>query len=178
MIHLHQIANQASPYWDSLVHVYHSSFPIDEQRPIAHIAYLIEHDNRFVAYALTDKEDHFTGLLTTWHFKDFIYIEHFAIAPTLRSQGHGTEALQTFIKKHGKPIILESEPPTDEQSIRRIRFYERCGLTLYDYPYIQPAYTPMSNPVPLRLMGTINAETTSLKFVSAILYREVYGVIF
>ena len=176
MLHLHPIKNQASPYWDSLVRVYQTSFPIDEQRPIESIARLIEYNIRFVAYALLDTEGDFLGLLTTWHFEDFIYIEHFAIDPTLRSQGYGSEALKAFIHEHGKPLVLEAEPPTDALSIRRIKFYERIGLTLYDFPYMQPAYTEDSNPVELRLMGTLDTEATPLTLVSDILQREVYGV--
>ena len=238
MLHLHQIKSQASPYWDSLVRVYHTSFPIDEQRPIESIAHLIEHDERFVAYAVINEDDnedknydecHFEhseksrkvraelngiatkvscarsfvpqddtqsaydpdgntkhyalnttqeyllGLLTTWHFEEFIYIEHFAIDPALRSQGYGSEALKTFIHEQGKPLVLEAEPPTDEMTHRRIRFYERIDLTLYDYPYIQPAYTEESLPVKLRLMGTIDTETIPLDKVSDTLHREVYG---
>ena len=176
MIKLHKIKSQASPYWDSLVHIYHTSFPIDEQRPIKSIIHLIGHDNRFVAYALLDAEEGFLGLLTTWHFEEFIYIEHFAIAPNLRSKGHGTEAIKAFIKEHSKPIVLEAEPPTDEFSTRRIHFYERCGLTLYDFPYIQPAYTSTSKPVELHLMGTLNTCLTPLSIISDILHKEVYGV--
>ena len=115
------------------------------------------------------------GLLTTWHFEEFIYIEHFAIDPALRSQGYGSEALKTFIHEQGKPLVLEAEPPTDEMTHRRIRFYERIDLTLYDYPYIQPAYTEESLPVKLRLMGTIDTETIPLDKVSDTLHREVYG---
>ena len=201
MLHLQQIKSQASPYWDSLVRIYHTSFPIDEQRPIESIAHLIEHDERFVAYAIvnenenededenkddaaglqainqepTAKSQYLLGLLTTWHFEEFIYIEHFAIDPDLRSRGYGAQAIKTFIKENGKPIILEAEPPTDDITCRRIRFYERLGLTLYDFPYIQPAYTPESNPVELRLMGTLDTNTTPLPLVSKILHREVYG---
>lgn len=198
MLHLHPIKNQASPYWDSLVRIYLQSFPIDEQRPVESIARLIEHDNRFVAYAIIKEDEnedlhpeddpqlssfispHSThhsllGLLTTWEFADFIYIEHFAIDPTLRSQGYGSEALNAFIHEQCKPLVLEAEPPTDEMTRRRIRFYERIGLTLYDYPYIQPAYTEESLPVELRLMGTIDTEATPLDRVSDTLHREVYG---
>lgn len=194
MIKLHPIKNQASPYWDSLVRIYLQSFPIDEQRPVESIARLIEHDNRFVAYAIindnTDEDYHpketlhtkhqtpntpLLGLLTTWEFAYFIYIEHFAISPALRSQGYGSEALKAFIHEQGKPLVLEAEPPTDEMTRRRIRFYERIGLTLYDYPYTQPAYTEESLPVELRLMGTIDTEATPLNRVSDTLHREVYG---
>ena len=196
MPHLHPITNQASPYWDSLVRVYLQSFPIDEQRPIESIAHLLTEEPRYTMYAIIDDENEdlwskythplnakpYTlntkqtlGLLTTWHFEEFIYIEHFAIDPTLRSQGYGSEALKAFIHEHGKPLVLEAEPPTDAFSIRRIRFYERIGLTLYDFPYMQPAYTEDSHPVELRLMGTLDTETTPLPLVSQILHREVYG---
>lgn len=176
MLQLRRIENQASPYWCSLAHVYHTSFPIDEQRPIEDITRLMAYDERFVAYALTDEQNHFIGLLTTWNFDKFIYIEHFAISPTLRSKGYGSEAIKNFIKVNNKPIILEAEPPTDEFTIRRIRFYERCGLTLYDYPYTQPAYTPESQSVTLCLMGTLDTQATPLSLVSATLHREVYRV--
>ena len=226
MPHLHPITNQASPYWDSLVRVYHESFPIDEQRPIESIAHLLNEEPRYTMYAIIDdnyaaelqavgqkpiangqaptansqqpiansqglkansqapsansqaptaNSPKLLGLLTTWHFEDFIYIEHFAIDPTLRSQGYGSEALKAFIHEHGKPIVLEAEPPTDAFSIRRIRFYERIGLTLYDFPYMQPAYTEDSHPVELRLMGTLDTNATPLPLVSQILHREVYG---
>lgn len=176
MIQWHQIESQASPYWDSLALVYHTSFPIDEQRPIESIAHLIEFDERFVAYALTDMTDTFIGLLTTWEFEKFVYIEHFAITPTLRSQGYGTETIKMLIARLNKPIILEAEPSTDEQSIRRIRFYEHLGLTLYDFPYTQPAYTPEKCPVRLCLMGTIDANKESIALVSKTLHKEVYSV--
>ena len=198
MIRLLPITTQASPYWDSLVRIYLQSFPIDEQRPIESIARLITKESHYTLYAIVNTTDYLPsvadytsssnnsfreegyqqpmGLLSTWEFEDFIYIEHFAIEPSLRSQGYGTKAIQTFIQEHSKPIILEVEPPTNEQSIHRIRFYERCGLSLYEYPYIQPAYTPTSNPIPLRLMGTIDLEATPLSLVSNILHKEVYAL--
>lgn len=198
IIRLHPIKNQASPYWDSLVRIYRESFPIDEQRPIESIARLLTEEPRYTMHAIIDdnyaaelqavgqaptansqrpiaNSPKLLGLLTTWHFEEFIYIEHFAIDPTLRSQGYGSEALKAFIHEHGKPIVLEAEPPTDALSIRRIKFYERIGLTLYDFPYMQPAYTEDSHPVELRLMGTIDTEATPLTDVEQQLHREVYG---
>jgi ribosomal protein S18 acetylase RimI-like enzyme len=198
IIRLHPIKNQASPYWDSLVRIYRESFPIDEQRPIESIARLLTEEPRYTMHAIIDdnyaaelqavgqkpkansqvptaNNQKLLGLLTTWHFEEFIYIEHFAIDPTLRSQGYGSEALKAFIHEHGKPLVLEAEPPTDALSIRRIKFYERIGLTLYDFPYMQPAYTEDSHPVELRLMGTIDTEATPLTDVEQQLHREVYG---
>ena len=198
MPHLHPIKNQASPYWNSLVRIYRESFPLDEQRPIESIARLLTEEPRYTMHAIIGdnyaaelqavgqkptansqrpiaNSPKLLGLLTTWHFEEFIYIEHFAIDPTLRSQGYGSEALKAFIHEHGKSIVLEAEPPTDALSIRRIKFYERIGLTLYDFPYMQPAYTEDSHPVELRLMGTIDTEATPLTDVEQQLHREVYG---
>ena len=248
-----QINSQASPYWDSLVHIYLRSFPVDEQRPVTDIARLLAEEPRYTLYAVigdksaplrptgkpsalhgetkvsfvaTDahlasaslKRDsvlilrheiaervtkkncpHFKGdessealaerigggqttstsspfgLLTTWTFDGFTYIEHFALSPEVRGQGHGTEALQQLIARTVQPLILEAEPPTDTLTRRRIRFYERSGLILYDYPYLQPAYTADSQPVELRLMGTLDTQRTPLDQVSRTLHREVYG---
>ena len=116
------------------------------------------------------------GLLTTWSFDEFVYVEHFAISSSLRSQGYGTEVLSTFIQSQQKPLILEAEPPTDETTRRRIRFYERHGLTLFDFPYMQPAYTAESQPVPLCLMGTLDPSVTPLAQVSRVLHSKVYEV--
>lgn len=177
MLQLNQITDQASPYWDSLVAVYQESFPIEEQRPIEDIARLLIEDKRYAIYALLDAEKHFLGFITTWNFGEFIYIEHFALSPVFRSQGNGTKALTIFIRSQSLPILLEVEPPVDETSQRRIRFYKRCGFTLYDYPYIQPPYTPQGCPVSLCLMGTFDTAVISLAHVSEILYKEVYGCI-
>ena len=47
---------------------------------------------------------------------------------------------------------------------------------MYDFPHIQPAYTPGSNPVELRFMGTLDTNATPLTLVSDTLHREVYGM--
>ena len=175
MIHFHTLCGTDDPHWSSFVDTYTSSFPLDEQRPTASIAALLTSEERFTAMVLLDKDDSFVGILTTWTFDTFIYIEHFALHPTLRSQGNGSIALQTFIQHNTLPIILEVEPPTDTLTQRRVSFYERCGLKLYDYPYIQPPYTSELSEVPLQLMGTL-PDAYSLKKIAAILHHEVYGV--
>ena len=156
---------------------YAAELQANSQKPTANSQRPIANSQRPIANSqgLKANSPKLLGLLTTWHFEEFIYIEHFAIDPTLRSQGYGSEALKAFIHEHGKPIVLEAEPPTDALSIRRIKFYERIGLTLYDFPYMQPAYTEDSHPVELRLMGTIDTEATPLTDVEQQLHREVYG---
>lgn len=175
MIHFHTLRSTDDLHWSSFVDTYTSSFPLDEQRPTGSIAQLLTSEERFTAMVLLDKNNSFVGILTTWTFDTFIYIEHFALHLALRSQGYGSIALQTFIQHNTLPIILEVEPPTDTLTQRRVSFYERCGLRLYDYPYIQPPYTPELSEVPLCLMGTLPQETP-LTTVAELLHREVYGV--
>lgn len=175
MIHFHTLRSTDDQHWSSFVDTYTSSFPLDEQRPTDSIAQLLTSEERFTAIVLLDKNNSFVGILTTWTFDTFIYIEHFALHLALRSQGYGSIALQTFIQHNTLPIILEVEPPTDTLTQRRVSFYERCGLRLYNYPYIQPPYTPELSAVPLRLMGTLPLETP-LSTVAEQLHREVYGV--
>ena len=197
-----QINSQASPYWDSLVHIYLQSFPLDEQRPVESILRLLAKEPRYTLYAVINDDENdnddencrpeglhcgaqsssssslssILGLLTTWTFDTFTYIEHFALSPEVRGRGYGSEALQMLIAQTKQPLILEAEPPTDELTRRRIRFYERSGFTLYDYPYLQPAYTADSQPTPLRLMGFgFEPSSPSLSSIAHTLHREVYG---
>ena len=173
MITLHHIGHTADKHWETFIEIYQVSFPIDEQRPIDDIARLIKTDRRYCAMALIDNHQ-CIGLLTSWQFAGFTYIEHFAISPSLRAMGYGTTALHTFTQSLSPPIILEVEPPTDSSTLRRIHFYERCGLTLYPYAYTQPPYSPDRSPVALRLMGTISSP--DLTQITHTLHREVYGV--
>lgn len=175
MIHFHTLRSTDDLHWSSFIDTYTTSFPLDEQRPTANIAALLTSEERFTAMVLLDDASCHMGILTTWRFSTFIYIEHFALTPHMRSKGLGTLALQTFIQHNTLPIILEVEPPIDTLTQRRVSFYERCGLRLYDYPYIQPPYTPELSAVPLRLMGTLSQETP-LTAVAELLHREVYDV--
>lgn len=174
MVTLHTILHTSDKHWATFMTIYHESFPIDEQRPIDDIARLIVEEERYCAMAIVDDKKRCIGLLTTWRFATYNYIEHFAINPTLRSMGYGTQSLQHFILSQHTPIVLEAEPPTDSITQRRIAFYERCGLVLYDYDYTQPPYTPERAAVPLRLMG--NIMHPDLNKIANMLHCEVYGI--
>ena len=173
-IRFHTIQDTSDCYWPMFLETYTQSFPINEQRPEESIIQLLSEEKRFRVMAIVDETYSFLGLLTCWTFVNFIYIEHFALSPTLRSHGYGSIALGTFIKQNNLPIVLEVELPTDEQAKRRIQFYQRRGLSLYDYNYIQPPYTPNRLSVPMRLMGTLSTDI-SLSHVTKTLHREVYN---
>ena len=108
---------------------------------------------------------------------EFIYVKHLAIDPVKRGKKRGSEVLQSFVKKIGKPVVLEVERPESPDKERRIAFYQRNGFKLSTKPYIQPAYEPGQMTVPLYLMEYGgNLLETNFSMVKDKIYRMVYGV--
>ena len=144
------------------------SFSDDEYRPYDEQLALLEEPEYRIYYMPA-------GFLAVWEFESFIYIEHFAVDPSLRNSGTGSAMLQELVKQYQKPICLEVELPEDELTRRRIGFYERNGFVFNEYPYIQPPISKGKSPVPLRIM-TYKSEITREEFqkMKEILYRRVY----
>lgn len=178
MIKFHAIRTNKDPYWAALQDIYQQSFPTKEQRPVESMARLLTGDTRYGISALLDESGTLIGLLTSWKFETFVYIEHFAITPTLRSSGYGTMALKAFMQSLSLPMVLEVEPPIDDTTQRRVQFYRRNGLILYEHNYFQPPYTPGLKGVALKLMGSIPENKDFVTNVSHTLHKEVYGVNF
>ena len=57
----------------------------------------------------------------------------------MRGKGCGSRAL-ALLRKKGKKMILEIDPPVDPVSQRRQQFYERAGYQANPYPHIHPPY--------------------------------------
>lgn len=143
------------PLFVPLFSLYQSSFPLHEQRrPGDQLAALSHPD--YHCMAITE-DGAFCGLLMTWESPDLIYVEHFAVSPDRRGSGLGSRVLEK-LRRAPQPLILEIDPPEDDISIRRRRFYERAGFVLSDIPHIHPAYRKdcashrlalMSSPGPL-----------------------------
>ena len=111
--------------------LYHTSFPINEQRTDADHKAALE-DERFYCLSAWEGED-FLGLLFCWKMKELFYVEHFAVNTQMRGSGIGSRLLADFCKD--KPLVLlEIDPPQDEISQRRLRFYERLGFVQNPYP--------------------------------------------
>ena len=150
-----------------------ASFPRDEYRAIDEQRKNVESNPQF-HFNILCEGDTPIGLLSYWQFDGYIYVEHFATHPTVRNRGFGRESLQQLIKEH-RNIVLEVERPTDDTTRRRVAFYRRCGLTLCEKDYTQPAYRADSNEVPMLLMyHGIDLENNFEKIKSDI-HREVYG---
>ncbi|WP_295936109.1 GNAT family N-acetyltransferase [uncultured Alistipes sp.] len=103
------------------------------------------------------------GIIFHWDVGGYRYLEHLAISPALRGQNMGSVALSAFCDKVRK-VILEIDPPVDDISIRRQRFYERLGFVTNPYEYIHPSFRKPFQAHQLILMsypGAISHEEAS-----------------
>lgn len=80
------------------------------------------------------------GYFSYLEFEDFIFGEHFAILEELRDKGFGTEFFKYFLARLTKPLVFEIEKPTNKQSKRRKKFYDRLNSIYSKYKYFQPSY--------------------------------------
>ncbi|MBD5211219.1 MAG: GNAT family N-acetyltransferase [Barnesiella sp.] len=153
--------------------IYLDAFPPAEQRPWDMIESRCDGRLTLTGVRLADR---LVGMLTTWSFDDFVYVEHFVIDPTLRGRGIGSAAMRLLQQQCAPlPILLEAEPEhQSEQARHRIRFYRTLGFDIIDRSYVQPPYDTYLPPVHLWLMSTdasLDAARSSL-----LLHRQVYNV--
>ena len=73
---------------------------------------------------------------------------------------------------------LEVEYPENETSRRRIEFYKRAGLRVWEtQKYVQPPYRKGGESLPLLLMATDGLEESSdFPKVMSVIHSNVYGV--
>ena len=151
------------------------SFPESERRETAEQRALVQTEPRFALWALCcDRVP--VGLLTTWNFGGFVFMEHLAIDPARQSQGIGRRAIDWAAETMARPLVLEVELPNDTPSRRRIAFYERLGFRAFSQAYEQPPYRAGGPFVAMRLLYLAPGGLAGLEFdaVRATLYREVY----
>ena len=154
-----------------------SAFPEAERR--AQEAQRQNVDSNLLFHCMLAKDDDKpVGLFNYWDFGAFCYCEHFAVDPALRNRGCGSEILRTFFQTMHKPLVLEVEMPDNEVSKRRVAFYQRNGLSLWEgYEYVQPPFRAGGESLPMLLMSSegLSSETDFWE-VKRTLYREVYQV--
>lgn len=114
------------------------------------------------------------GILTHWDFPTFTYIEHFAILEELRNKRLGGCVLDQFTRGN-RLVVLEAELPENEIARRRLNFYQRHGLIIAPYPYIQPAYAEGLLSVPLHILSTQRISLILFEEIKQTLYANVYN---
>ena len=116
-------------------------FPKNELRPLHMIESLVEKGD-YYTYGIFENE-RFVAYAYFWEEKEkkILLCDYFAVIPELRNQGYGTAAMNGIWKicKEKRGIILEAESPEradteieTETRIKRIQFYEKCGLCMSD----------------------------------------------
>lgn len=133
--------------------LYAHSFPIFEQRTPAQQALAFASANYHLA-GYTENES-FMGFIAYWEFPDYLYIEHFAINRNERGKGYGSRILNNFVTETPKTVLLEIDPPVDELSIARLRFYQKCGFHQNPYSHIHPPYRKEYEGHSLQVLTTV-----------------------
>lgn len=153
--------------------IYLDAFPPAEQRPWDKI---LSRCNGRLNLSGIYLNHRLAGIITTWTFDNFLYVEHFVVDPTLRSKGIGSAAIRILQKQCApRPILLEVEPEhLSEQAARRVKVYQRLGFHIIDRSYVQPPYDSYLPPVHLWLMST--DPSISPVDASLLLHRIVYNV--
>ena len=138
------------PLFDASFSLYESSFPLNERRTRAdHLLALQDAD--FLPLGAVE-DGRLLADVFVWQTEDFVYLEHFAVQPSLRGQGAGSRILRELLRGD-KPFILEIEPPEDTLTCRRKAFYERNGLQAQPYDHVQLPFQGGGPIVPLVIMA-------------------------
>ena len=128
------------PLYEQAMQLYARSFPLHEQRQEKSQRQILS-DPLFHADALV-QDGQFSGLIFWWELDGMRYVEHFAIDTALRGQGVGSRSLRSFLQ--GEPVVLEIDPPMDEASRRRERFYHALGMQSNPFAHYHPPYRPQT----------------------------------
>ncbi len=151
-----------------------ASFPKSELRPHEEQRALLDKPE-YRLLLLGDENGKPIGVAAVYDFPTVLFIEHLAVAPSLRGGGYGSKLLQMLMASTDKPLCLEVEHPDTEMAARRIGFYQRNRFFLNDYPYTQPPITRGQPPVELLIMSTGRTlEREEFEELKDLLYREVY----
>ncbi|SFB30384.1 GNAT family N-acetyltransferase [Clostridium frigidicarnis] len=126
-----------STCWSKAWKIYINSFPLFEQRKIEDQIEILK-DYRYHCIVVCEEES-IIGILFYWEWDNYIYIEHLAISSDLRGRNYGSKILKEFCKNN-KCIILEIDPPVDDISIKRLKFYSNLEFRLQEFDHVHPPY--------------------------------------
>jgi ribosomal protein S18 acetylase RimI-like enzyme len=136
--------------WNSVWTLYEESFPEAERRKEAdHLRACT--DARFFPLSAWEGRE-LIGLLFFWEWDSYRYLEHLAVNPSLRGQGHGSRMLR-HLRDSERTVILEVDPLVNELSVQRLQFYERAGYTLTPYRFVHLPYRVEAEAQELRILS-------------------------
>lgn len=158
----------------SLVNLYVDSFPESERRDRSRLLSMIDGNQCMNLCSIIDDGGEVAGLLVYWDFDRFIYLEHFAIFPSMRNHGIGRKLLEHLFSKTDKVIFLEAEPDDTEMAKRRIGFYCRNGFEVVKKDYVQPSYVTDGEELPLWVLAHGQTDDNFVNEAVERIKEEVY----
>lgn len=162
--------------FDRFYQILSNNFPTKE---IKEYNYMKDTFHAGLYQVLTLKDnDQIVGIMSFYQHDDFRFIDYFAIDGSLKGKGMGSKMLQYFINLDDKMVILEVEHPEDEQSKRRITFYQRNGLYLNDqFEYFVPPVRNLKHRLYFHLMSS-KRKINNIEFEKYYpqILKMVYGI--
>ena len=162
--------------FDRFYQILSNNFPTKE---IKEYNYMKDTFHAGLYQVLTLKDnDQIVGIMSFYQHDDFRFIDYFAIDGSLKGKGMGSKMLQYFINLDDKMVILEVEHPEDEQSKRRIAFYQRNGLYLNDqFEYFVPPVRNLKHRLYFHLMSS-KRKINNIEFEKYYpqILKMVYGI--
>ncbi|WP_300627308.1 GNAT family N-acetyltransferase [uncultured Thomasclavelia sp.] len=162
--------------FDRFYQILSNNFPTKE---IKEYNYMKDTFHAGLYQVLTLKDnDQIVGIMSFYQHDDFRFIDYFAIDGSLKGKGMGSEMLQYFINLDDKMVILEVEHPEDEQSKRRIAFYQRNGLYLNNqFEYFVPPVRNLKHRLYFHLMSS-KRKLNNIEFEKYYpqILKMVYGI--
>lgn len=152
------------------------SFPKEERRTKEAFLELCNAEAKYKIYALF-KGNELIAFFTIWEFESFSFGDHFAVNPSFRSGGIGTQLLKQIEENCRLPLVLEVELPDGEIEKRRLNFYLRNGFKENKQDYLLPPMQEGCVAVPMRILSfpelLCDGEFDKVK---SIIYKKVYNV--
>lgn len=158
--------------------LYEAAFPKEEKKPFSLI--MQKQKEGLVEILCIEDNDTFLGLAITILYKDYVLLDYFAIEPSQRGSGVGSQVIQLLRERYvEKNIFLEIESTTpifknvsQEELITRKRrkaFYLRNGLKPMDY-YVDLFGVEMiimifDKPVTFEMYRELYEKTFSSEFI-------------
>lgn len=152
------------------------SFIPEERRDYDELMRVMKGDLYHFNILINDGE--YVGIMLTWEFKNFLYLEHFAIEEDKRGQKLGTTAINMLTKAYDR-VVLEIEVPDDAMKEKRKQFYLSNGFFLNDHHHIQPKYHLNDEDLILLIMSSgrkITKEEYSEFYDDLIKYVQIPGI--
>ncbi|WP_028595024.1 GNAT family N-acetyltransferase [Paenibacillus assamensis] len=162
--------------FDTIYKIMQDSFPEYERRTYDGQKQLLD-DPHYRIISKVNDMNQLIAFMAVWEFSMFCFVEHIAVTPAGRGSGIGGKLMSDYIGESQNPVILEVELPETDLAQRRIGFYERLGLHLNDFGYVQPSLQEGQPDVPLQVMSYPRTLTEDeFSQYRDILYSKVYKI--